>query len=90
MVVVRVRHPLVGSLVSIQTRDGLTGAEMARRLNVVPSSYTRLVSGEMQPSLRIVQAVSQAFPELRAQCAKLLQISEVNEAELQGSEAVAS
>lgn len=71
---IKARHPLVDQLVSIQQRDGLTGTEMSTRLGVAGSSYTRLLSGELQPSLRLVQSVCRAFPELQSFCASLLQI----------------
>lgn len=68
------RHPLIEQIARIQTRDSLTGADVARRLEVNPSTITRLMAGDMQPSLRIVQMVNRAFPELRSQCAALLLI----------------
>lgn len=67
-------HVLIDRLVDVQRRLGLSGSEMARRLGVNPSTWTRLVSGDMQPSLRIVQAVVVAFPELRSFCVELLLI----------------
>lgn len=70
----RTQHPLIGRLVDLQRVYDLSGSEMARRLGVNPSTWTRLVSGEMQPSLRVVQSVVVAFPELRSFCVELLLI----------------
>lgn len=87
------RHPLIEQIASIQVRDNLTGADVARRLEVNPSTITRLMAGDMQPSLRIVQMVNRAFPELRSQCAALLLISNGDEADRecsQPAQAVAS
>lgn len=69
------RHPLMDEIARIQERDGLTGSDLARRLEVNQSTITRLMSGEMQPSLRNVQRVNRAFPELRSFCAQILLIS---------------
>jgi predicted transcriptional regulator len=68
-------HTLVVRLMDLQRVLGLSGSEMARRLEVNPSTWTRLVSGDMKPSLRIVQATVKAFPELRPFCVQLLLIS---------------
>ena len=68
------RHPLLVEVAKIQIREGLTGADVARRLEVNPSTVTRLMAGDMQPSLRIVQMVNRAFPELHSHCAALLLI----------------
>lgn len=84
------RHPLIGELVRVQERDGLSGSEVARRLDVNPSTITRLVAGDMQPSLRIVQAISAAFPELRPRCAQLLLISNDARADRENVVGVAS
>lgn len=86
----KVRHPLIDELARIQARDGLTGNDLARRLEVNPSSITRLMHGDMQPSLRIVQAVNREFPELRSVCAVLLRISDSSEANSHTMEAAAS
>jgi predicted transcriptional regulator len=77
------RHPLIDEVARIQGRDGLSGSDVARLLAVNPSTVTRLLSGEMQPSLRIVQAVNEQFPELRVRCAELLRIGIVNHADEQ-------
>lgn len=79
----RQRHPLIDELLRVQERDGLSGSDLARRLQVNPSTITRLMSGDMQPSLRIVQAISSAFPELRSTCAQLLLIGTSNNADEQ-------
>lgn len=83
------RHPLIDELVRVQTRDNLSGNELARRLNVNPSTITRLTAGDMQPSLRIVQAINASFPELRPHCVQLLMISNDSVADREQS-AVAS
>lgn len=70
----RTQHPLTQRLMDLQRVLDLSGSEMARRLKINPSSWTRLVSGEMQPSLRIVQAAVAAFPELHSFCVGLLLI----------------
>lgn len=67
-------HTLIVRLMDLQRVLDLSGSEMARRLEVNPSTWTRLVTGEMQPSLRIVQATVRAFPELRSFCVELLLI----------------
>jgi DNA-binding XRE family transcriptional regulator len=60
----------------IQVRDGITGNALAARLEVNPSTITRLMKDGMQPSLRLVQMVNREFPELRPFCAQLLRISD--------------
>jgi hypothetical protein len=45
---------------------------MAARLDLDPSSYSRLLSGAMKPSIRVVRAIARAFPELRAACVSML------------------
>jgi predicted transcriptional regulator len=82
-------HRLIERLMDIQRVLGLSGSEMARRLEVNPSTWTRLVAGDMQPSLRIVQAVVAAFPELRSFCVELLLIRSDTSADQQKTEAVA-
>lgn len=83
------RHPLMDEIARIQERDGLTGSELARRLEVNQSTITRLMTGEMQPSLRNVQRVNRAFPELRSFCARLLLISNDDSADTHASGEVA-
>lgn len=83
------RHPLMDEIVRIQDRDGLSGSEVARRLEVNQSTITRLMSGELQPSLRVVQRVNRAFPELRSFCAGLLLISSDSAAHKQNMSEVA-
>lgn len=68
------RHPLIQRLMDLQRGLGISGAEMSRRLGVNQSTWVRLVAGEMQPSLRVVQATVAAFPELRSFCVELLLI----------------
>lgn len=86
----KARHPLIDELAQIQARDGLTGNDLARRLEVNPSSITRLMRGDMQPSLRIVQMVNREFPELRPACALLLLIGNERDADTQSLQAAAS
>lgn len=81
----KARHPLIQRLMDLQQAFGLSGSEMARRLSVNPSSWTRLCSGEMQPSLRIVQAAAAAFPEVRSLCVQTLMIRTESSADLQES-----
>lgn len=68
----KARHSLIQRLMDLQQAFGLSGSEMARRLDVNPSSWTRLCSGELQPSLRVVQAAAAAFPEVRPLCVELV------------------
>jgi predicted transcriptional regulator len=70
-------HPLIERLIDIQRSLGLSGSEMARRLEINPSSWTRLVGRDMQPSLRIVQSAVRAFPEVRSLCIELLLIRSI-------------
>lgn len=70
----RTQHPLIGRLIDTQNARGISGSEMSRRLGINPSTWTRLVAGDVQPSLRVVQAVASAFPELRSFCVDLLMI----------------
>jgi predicted transcriptional regulator len=87
----KARHPLIDALAAIQERDGLTSADIARRLQVNPSTITRLMSGDMQPSLRTVQMINRTFAELRSQCAALLLIGNDDVADQEcPAEAVAS
>lgn len=86
----RTQHPLIERLTDVQQTYGLSGSEMARRLEINPSSWTRLVAGDMQPSLRIVQAVVAAFPELRSLCVELLLIRSTDPTDSHTSERVAS
>lgn len=86
----KARHPLIDELAQIQARDGLTGNDLARRLEVNPSSITRLMRGEVQPSLRIVQMVNREFPELRPSCALLLRIRTEESSDSQTLQAAAS
>jgi predicted transcriptional regulator len=72
----KARHPLMDEVAKIQVRDAISGNALALRLEVNPSTITRLMRGEMQPSLRIVQMVNREFPELRSFCAQLLRISD--------------
>lgn len=68
----KARHPLIQRLMDLQQAFSLSGSDMARRLEINPSSWTRLVAGDMQPSLRVVQAAAAAFPEVRPLCVELL------------------
>lgn len=86
----KARHPLVQRLIDLQQAFGLSGSEMARRLDVNPSSWTRLCSGELQPSLRVVQAAAAAFPEVRSLCVETLMIRTVSDADRQVSGRAAS
>lgn len=70
----KARHPLMEEVAKVQARDGISGNALAVRLEVNPSTITRLMRGDMQPSLRIVQMVNREFPELRPSCARLLRI----------------
>lgn len=79
----KARHPFVDRLIEQQRADGLSGSEMARRLGIAPSSWTRLVSGEIQPTLRIAQAAGAAFPALAPECVGLLRIGSDFSASLQ-------
>lgn len=76
-------HVLVTRLVDVQRSLGLSGSEMARRLEVNPSTWTRLVEGDIQPTLRIVQATVAAFPELRSFCVGLLLIRSTDSSDSQ-------
>ena len=82
----KTQHVLIGRLVDIQRTLNLSGSEVARRLEVNPSTWTRLVSGEMQPSLRVVQAAVAAFPELRSFCVGLLLLRSTDVADKQKTE----
>lgn len=79
-------HVLVTRLVDVQRSLGLSGSEMARRLEVNPSTWTRLVEGDIQPTLRIIQATVAAFPELRSFCVGLLLIRSTDVPDQQKSE----
>lgn len=67
-------HPLVVRLLDVQRARGLNGSEMSRRLHINPSTWTRLVASDVQPSLRVVQEAAAAFPEVRSFCVDLLMI----------------
>lgn len=82
-------HVLVTRLVDVQRNLGLSGSEMARRLDVNPSTWTRLVDGDIQPTLRIVQATVAAFPELRSFCVGLLLIRSAEVPDTQNTAEVA-
>ena len=79
----KARHPLIQRLMDVQRAFSLSGSEMARRLGINPSSWTRLVSGELQPSLRLVQSAVAAFPEVRPFCVQLLMIRSDSNADSQ-------
>lgn len=66
------RHPLIESVVQIQESQALTGSEVARRLQINPSTWTRLTAGDLQPSLRVVQGIAREFPTLQLQCVNVL------------------
>lgn len=67
-------HPLAVRLADVQRERGISGSEMSRRLQINPSTWTRLMAGDVQPSLRVVQAAVAAFPEVRSFCVELLMI----------------
>ena len=79
----KARHPLIQRLMDLQQAFSLSGSEMSRRLEINPSSWTRLCAGDLQPSLRVVQAAAAAFPEVRPLCVQTLMIrtSDVADAE---------
>jgi len=70
----KARHPLIQRLMDVQQAFSLSGSEMSRRLEINPSSWTRLCAGDLQPSLRVVQAAAAAFPEVRPVCVQTLMI----------------
>ena len=76
----RGRHPLIDSVVRCQQAEGISGNEVSRRLEINPSSWTRLVAGDMQPSIRIVRAIARAFPSLQQECVSLLLIGTTSSA----------
>lgn len=82
-------HPLIVSVMQIQDSEGITGAEVARRLEVNPSTWTRLTKGDVQPTVRVVQKVARAFPALQLQCVNLLLIGKNQNADKQEPEMVA-
>jgi transcriptional regulator with XRE-family HTH domain len=86
----KTQHVLIERLVDIQRTLNLSGSEVARRLGVNPSTWTRLVSGEMQPSLRVVQSAVAAFPELRSFCVGLLLIRSTDSSDRERFETPAS
>lgn len=79
----RPTHPLIESVMQIQDSEGITGAEVARRLSVNPSTWTRLTRGDVQPTVRMVQRIARAFPTLQLQCVNLLLNSNDHTAEEQ-------
>lgn len=63
------RHPLIAQLVVVQQRESLTGVATADRIGISDSLYSRLVSGNVAPTVRVVRGIAHAFPELRDACA---------------------
>ncbi len=58
-------HPLIVKLEEIRSERGLSRVEMARRLGVSASSYTRMANNGMQPNINLIPAAATAFPEVR-------------------------
>lgn len=83
------RHPLIDRVIELQTAEGITGSEVARRLNIDPSSWHRLTYGTMQPSIRVVRAISRAYPVLTSHCVQVLLIGNESSPE-QDNEPVAA
>lgn len=83
-------HPLAVRLLDVQRERGLSGSEMSRRLQINPSTWTRLMAGDVQPSLRVVQAAVGAFPEVRSFCVELLMIRRDHVEDSDGPERAAS
>lgn len=61
-------HPLIARLVEVQQRERLSQTDLASRLGLERSVCSRLLSGQVQPSIRVVSAIARAWPELRDAC----------------------
>ena len=48
----------------IMKREGLNRSKMAGRLGVSRSTVTRLLNGNVQPSVKLLSAIKQQFPEV--------------------------
>lgn len=58
-------HPLIVKLEEVRAERGLSRIEMARRLGVSASSYTRMANNGMQPNINLIPVAASAFPEIR-------------------------
>ena len=65
-------HPLIASLATIQRRERLSQGDMASLLEISRSLYSRLLAGEVQPTVRVVREIARAYPELRDACAAMV------------------
>lgn len=84
----RATHPLMSKLEEIRVARGLSGSEMARRLGVAPSSWTRMVRGGMQPNIDLIPVAAREFPEVRFFVVERLLISTTDTAEMQSLDTV--
>lgn len=60
-------HTIITTLRERQGDAHLTDGEMARKLGISRTFWRRLVSGERQMSLRVLQGAIAAYPDLAPQ-----------------------
>jgi len=57
---------LITKIKEIQSREGLTDSEMAKRLNCSRQLYQGIRTGKIPPGSKVLKGISIAFPELQA------------------------